>query len=330
MGCLQLTYEPILKIVCRSGHKQTLARTKNRVETHKLKYNGKELQDELGLNFYDYGARNYDPALGRWMNVDPLSEKYFGATPYNYVLNNPINAIDPDGMDIYLLTESGRTILALKEKDKKTDTMFAVSSKGITDITSLSGTKELASSIYDMKDTNGDGQFNIDDGVTVKSGLIGQMVNNSSGKDYYSSKSEYSEENESAYLNLFKYSSDNSNVEFSLVYSGVNNKNFIELATYGNRAEAPGHKQLGVSVGNLQKEYHSHPGIRPNKSSERYSMGEFYKNQIYPDSDFGYAIDQNRTYPNYVYFPNSKKIYNVNMYSIELIKKINSSKDLKR
>ena len=56
-----------------------------------------EWQPELGLDLYDFGARNYDAAIGRWFNMDPLAEKYLGISTYAYVANSPINAIDPDG-----------------------------------------------------------------------------------------------------------------------------------------------------------------------------------------------------------------------------------------
>ena len=52
-----------------------------------------------GLNTYDYGARQYDPILGRWDRMDPLCEKYYSISPYAYCLGNPVKFVDIFGMD---------------------------------------------------------------------------------------------------------------------------------------------------------------------------------------------------------------------------------------
>ncbi|WP_322928006.1 RHS repeat-associated core domain-containing protein [Chryseobacterium sp. MHB01] len=71
---------------------------------YQYKYNGKELQTETGM--YDYGARFYMPDIGRWGVQDELSEKFSSHSNYNYVLNNPINGIDPDGRDVIFIGDS--------------------------------------------------------------------------------------------------------------------------------------------------------------------------------------------------------------------------------
>ena len=63
-----------------------------------FKYNGKELDTKKGLNWYNYGARQYDPVLGRWHTMDLMAEKYYKISPYTYCLNNPILLVDPNGM----------------------------------------------------------------------------------------------------------------------------------------------------------------------------------------------------------------------------------------
>jgi len=72
-------------------------------------YNGKEVQKSFDLGYQNYGARFYDPSIGRFMSVDPLAntEHSLSINPYHYVANNPINNIDPDGLDWYENNETG-------------------------------------------------------------------------------------------------------------------------------------------------------------------------------------------------------------------------------
>jgi len=67
------------------------------VGTQLNKYNGKLWDEMHGWETYDYGARGYYPAMGGFMSVDPLAEKYYDISPYAYCHNNPVNRIDPDG-----------------------------------------------------------------------------------------------------------------------------------------------------------------------------------------------------------------------------------------
>ena len=75
--------------------------TKGKMATQPYKYIGIELDRTHGLDWYDHGARHYDPVTGRWNAVDALAEKYYPWSPYVSCGDDPVDAVDIDGDSIF-------------------------------------------------------------------------------------------------------------------------------------------------------------------------------------------------------------------------------------
>jgi RHS repeat-associated protein len=93
---------------------------------YNYKYQGQELQDELGLNWYSFKWRNYDPAIGRFMNIDPLSEKYAYQSHYNFSENRVVDGRELEGLEVQLINP---TKSASTEQQKVADQRIVNGSK---------------------------------------------------------------------------------------------------------------------------------------------------------------------------------------------------------
>lgn len=177
---------------------------------------------------YDYGARMYMSDIGRWCVIDPMAEKFFDFTGYNYVLNNPIKFVDKDGMDVYLLNEEGKFILAKKQKGD--DLVYGYNSK-----------------TGKLNDNNGDKKGDYKDGIRIKTkGLVGQLQYYRDGREgdnypaYHQAIKEYSSQVEDDMFNLFQYAANNAkNVEFSLIDFDKGDKRYLALQTYNDSGFSP-------------------------------------------------------------------------------------------
>jgi RHS repeat-associated protein len=98
------------------------------------KYNGKGLDQMHGLNLYDYGARYYESALGRFTTMDPLAEKYYSISPYAYCANKTGKVTEDyrkDGSIIYSNEASGYKRMWNNTQKTGNEEMGVITDKGV-------------------------------------------------------------------------------------------------------------------------------------------------------------------------------------------------------
>ena len=234
------------------------------------------------VSHIDYCARQYDPVVGRWFAQDPLSEKYYGISPYAFCNNNPVNFVDPDGEDVWEINSNG-IITWVEESDEHR--LYYIDSEGNRS----------------------------DNYITVNNRKI---LDAFTGKDGIASYTDDS--NIDDFFKVFLFAADNSDVELAL-HRGRDNS-----YTIGTSHRIQGVDSYSVLIGRDEipiASIHSHPNVITHKD-EIESMG-------YDDGWVVYGNDRQKVYwgvvpkYNYVYFPISKRLYNVEYSSPRYIKRIN-------
>ena len=126
-----------------------LMSTSSRQNVQPYKYNGKELDRKGGLDWYDYGARMYDAALGRFMKTDRFSEKYVSLSPYQYGANNPVNNIDVNGDSLLLnKTSVAEAMLAIYNGLEDGTNLKMKFNNGVLDPTSIEAHAKVTSDFF--------------------------------------------------------------------------------------------------------------------------------------------------------------------------------------
>ena len=115
------------------------------------KYNGKELDTTKGLNLYDYGARMYDPTLGRFTTMDRFAEKYYHLSPYAYAGNNPVNCIDINGDSIRVSNDNLNDFIGAVYNGMEEGNFVMKFNNGVLDPTSIARQASESSDFF-LKD----------------------------------------------------------------------------------------------------------------------------------------------------------------------------------
>ena len=258
-------------------------------------FSGKESQSFLYANIplLDFGARMYNPTIARWTTADPLSEKYYGISPYVYCLGNPISIIDPNGMDIWTMDEKGNVVWVKESDDHR---LYYMNNDGLLsdDYVSVSD----RSILDDLTKT----EAKVDGGAKVSSHTSKTGIND--------------------IFKVFKFASDKTKVEWAVHRNG----DTYTIGTGHNSYSASSWEDYTKDKPNAT--LHSHPGINAIVDDETYSMGYGATQYDNDQNKVKRDINQNgiKSRKNYVYFPNSGRLYNVGYNNAIFIKNVRSYK----
>ena len=264
------------------------------------KYQGKDWNPAASFNVYDFGARLYDPALGRWISQDPLAEKYYGHSPYLFCAANPMRFVDPEGKIWYSVNSDGHITVVDKEMD---------------------GPDRL----YSNYPSGGIGPIINNDFIEVFDHRILKSLSSEPGKshareDYWSDSEELA--------SVFSFVSSHSNVEWLIrSFKTKDGSMLYNLITDHDSGSVTGRyvdpRIRGVSIQDLYAHIHSHPGKEYSPPS-----GDFHSLQLSGHSD---AISVRSTFTEiygsqapmyykerpffYLYHPGSFSLTRYTMYS---------------
>ena len=211
------------------------------------KYNGKELDRTHNLDWYDYGARMYDPTIGMFTSVDPSAGEYCNVSPFAYCIGNPVRYVDPDGKDTYRVDSVG---VVSVEKNDKPNTLIGVGIDG----------KEKSLAL----DAN---QSEMLEGL-----LTTQEYGSTEGSKNTATSSTISKKSA---LALFKALADYSKVEWNLNYG---NDNVFTIGTLHNDQLSPTRPDIEILWS-----IHSHSRIDGTKGA---SINYDYKTKIWGLCDY--------------------------------------------